>query len=116
MSSDRDAIQAAYDELDAAPAKVAALTYDTLTHPELLALLDRRERTRRREQGKQRTPVLRGEESVAPQLGAELRNCDCGAGRGRERAAGAGRCSRLTRRRMELPPPEAMRGDNAAGS
>lgn len=47
MGSDRDAIQAAYDALDAAQAKVAALSCDGLTHIELLALLERRERSRR---------------------------------------------------------------------
>ena len=40
---------AAYDELEAAHEKVAALSYDALTHPELLALQSRRETMRRRE-------------------------------------------------------------------
>ena len=40
---------AAYDELEAAHEKVAALSYDALTHPELLAVQSRRETMRRRE-------------------------------------------------------------------
>jgi hypothetical protein len=47
--SDREAIMAAYDELEAAHEKVAALSYDGLTHPELVALQSRRETMRRRE-------------------------------------------------------------------
>ena len=41
-ASDRETITAAYDELDDALAKVAALSYDVLTHSELVALESRR--------------------------------------------------------------------------
>jgi hypothetical protein len=47
-SSDREAVAAAYDELDAAFDKLMALSLDGLTHSELLGLLDRRERLARR--------------------------------------------------------------------
>jgi hypothetical protein len=43
MGSDRDAVLAAYDELDAALDKVAGLSYEALTHGEVLALQHRRE-------------------------------------------------------------------------
>ena len=43
MSSDWDAITAAYDELDAAQARVAEFSYDALTVRELLVLVGRRE-------------------------------------------------------------------------
>ncbi|OMB80818.1 HNH endonuclease signature motif containing protein [Mycolicibacterium conceptionense] len=45
--SDREAVLAAYDEYDAACAKVAALNYQGLSLPELLALQSRRERQAR---------------------------------------------------------------------
>jgi hypothetical protein len=48
MGSDRDAVLAAYDELDVAFDKVAALAHQTLTHTELLAVLNRREVLARR--------------------------------------------------------------------
>jgi hypothetical protein len=48
MGSDRDAVLAAYDELDAAVDKVAALSHERLTHTELLAVLNRREVLARR--------------------------------------------------------------------
>ena len=47
-ASDRETITAAYDELDDALAKVAALSYDVLTHSELVALESRREVLARR--------------------------------------------------------------------
>jgi hypothetical protein len=47
--SGREAILAAYDELDAAQANVAELSLDVLTQPELLALMNRREAMARRE-------------------------------------------------------------------
>jgi uncharacterized protein DUF222 len=48
-SDDREAIEAAYDELEAAVDRVAALSYDALTSPELQNLLLRRERLFRRQ-------------------------------------------------------------------
>lgn len=45
---DREEITAAWDELEAAFDKVAALNYDVLTHPELLSTDDRIERIARR--------------------------------------------------------------------
>jgi hypothetical protein len=48
MGSDRDAVLAAYDELDAAFDEVAALSHETLTHTGLLVLLHRREVLARR--------------------------------------------------------------------
>src|SRR4051812_26937558 len=49
MGLDRDAVLAAYDELEAAVDKVASLSVDALTHTELLALLHRREVLSRRQ-------------------------------------------------------------------
>ena len=48
MGSDRDAVLAAYDELEAAFDKVAGLSHDALSHTELLALAHRREVVARR--------------------------------------------------------------------
>src|SRR5215212_4066498 len=48
MSSDPDAVLAAYDEWEAVNEKVAALSLDALTHTELLALAHRREVVARR--------------------------------------------------------------------
>jgi uncharacterized protein DUF222 len=48
MGSDRDAVLAAYDELEAAADKVAGLSYAALTHTELLMVLRRREVLSRR--------------------------------------------------------------------
>ena len=48
-SDDREAIGTAYDELEAAFDRVAALSYDALTSPELQNLLLRRERLSRRQ-------------------------------------------------------------------
>ncbi|MGX9787227.1 13E12 repeat family protein [Mycobacterium sp. MMS18-G62] len=48
MGSDRDAVLAAYDELDAAFDKVLGLSVDRLSHTELLTLLNRREVLSRR--------------------------------------------------------------------
>src|SRR5215217_4892276 len=48
MGSDRDAVLAAYDELEAAFDKVAGLSHDALSHTELLTLLHRREVLSRR--------------------------------------------------------------------
>jgi hypothetical protein len=45
--SDREAITAAFDRLDAADDQIAALSFDALTTPELLALLERLETNRR---------------------------------------------------------------------
>ncbi len=47
--ADRQAIMAAYDEFEAAFEKVAALPLDALTHPDLLALMSRREVLSRRQ-------------------------------------------------------------------
>jgi hypothetical protein len=49
MGSDRETIAEAYAELAAAQAKVAALSYDALTHQELLGLLEQLEIGRRRQ-------------------------------------------------------------------
>jgi hypothetical protein len=49
MGADRDAVLAAYDGLEAAVDKVAALSVDALAHTELLALLHRREVLSRRQ-------------------------------------------------------------------
>jgi hypothetical protein len=43
MNSDRETVMAVYDEWEAVNAKVAALSLDALTHPELLELQHRRE-------------------------------------------------------------------------
>ena len=49
MSSDSaEDVVAAYDELDAAFDKIAALSHDALTHPELVVVLARMERNLRR--------------------------------------------------------------------
>ena len=48
MSSDREAITGAYDELDVAFDKVLGLSFDGLTAPEKLALQGRMERNLRR--------------------------------------------------------------------
>jgi hypothetical protein len=48
MSSDREAVLAAYDNLDAAFDKVLGLSFDALTEPEKLNLQDRMERNLRR--------------------------------------------------------------------
>jgi hypothetical protein len=47
IGDDREAILAAFDELEAAHQRVAALSFDALTHPELLGRLDRLETLRR---------------------------------------------------------------------
>ena len=48
-SNDCETIEAAYEELEAAFERVAALSYDALTSPELQNLLLRRERLSRRQ-------------------------------------------------------------------
>jgi hypothetical protein len=47
--SDREAVMAACAEIEVAHEKAAALSYDALTHGELVSLLARREIIRRRE-------------------------------------------------------------------
>ncbi|HKP42825.1 MAG TPA: hypothetical protein VJV41_17880, partial [Mycobacterium sp.] len=63
MGSDRDAVVAAYDELEAAVDKVLGLSVDGLSHTELLTLLNRREVVSRRHAA--------GEHRIISRLAAE---------------------------------------------
>ncbi len=86
---DRDAITAALDALDTAHNTVASLSFDTLTHPELLAVLDHLETQRRRHPAVEHRPIARLAAEAAPtELGgknlAEVLGGGCGlAGRAR---------------------------------
>ncbi len=81
--ADREAILAAFDEWEAADDKLAAMSLEALTHPELVALLDRRERGYRRQRSvdhvmiarlaAEASPVALGATSLAEVLGRRLR-------------------------------------------
>ena len=81
--ADREAILAAFDEWEAADDKLAAMSLEALTHPELVALLDRRERGYRRQRSvdhvmiarlaAEASPVALGATSLAEVLRRRLR-------------------------------------------
>ncbi len=74
-ASDREAIAAAYDELEAAQEKAAALSYDALTHPELLSILARRESLYRRVPVVDHTLIARLAAEASPtELGGKKKN------------------------------------------
>ncbi len=60
--------------------------------------------------------MLRGEQSAARLADAELSNSVAPARGSRAWTAGVCRCTRLPGQPFPQPPPEAMRGDDAAGS
>jgi hypothetical protein len=70
--ADRDAVAAALDELDAAYAKLAALSLDGLTASELLTVLERRERMAWRQPAVDHAVIARlAAECVPSELGAK---------------------------------------------
>jgi hypothetical protein len=72
-SNDRDEVVAAYDALEAALDRVAALGLDALTTPERLALLDRLETVRRRLPSAQHELINQlAEQAVPAELGGTL--------------------------------------------
>ena len=69
--SDREAILAAFKEWEAAHDKLAALSFEALTHPELVALLDRCERVYRRQRAVDQAMIARLAAEASPgELGA----------------------------------------------
>ncbi|AEV76665.1 protein of unknown function DUF222 [Mycolicibacterium rhodesiae NBB3] len=89
--SDRDAIVAAYDKLDAAYDEVAALGYDAVTVPERLTLLHRLEEMRRRQPAVEHKLIHGLLSCVAP---AEL---------------GAKNWSEVLQQRLRISAPDALR-------
>ena len=106
--SDREAILAAYDEWEAAHDRVAALCHDVLTHPELLAVLGRREALYRRQPA--------ADHSVIARLATEASPTELG---GKNLADVLASCLRIStveaRRRIEeaqdLGPRTALSGE-----
>ena len=101
MSSDWDAITAAYDELDAAQARVAEFSYDALTVRELLVLVGRRETMHCRQAAvdhqlitrlsAEATPIEWGAKNLADLLAIRLRISKGEARRRVDEAAELGR-------------------------
>ena len=102
--ADREAILAAFDEWEAADDKLAALSLEALTHPELVALMDRRERGYRRQRrvdhviitrlAAEASPGALGATSLAEVLAARLRISRAEARRRIEEAEISGRAPR----------------------
>ena len=125
MGSDRDAVLAAYDELEAAADKVASLSYDALTHTELLTVLHRREVGSRRfaagehaligRLATEADPKALGAKNLADLLAIALRISTKDAKGRIKRAALLGPRTAITRRTFATGAAPCGRGAGARG-
>ena len=114
--SDRKAGVAAFDELDAAFDKVAALSYDAPTHPELLALMNRLETLSRRlpavdhqiinRLAAEADPKVLGGTTLADVLATRLRISEKEAGRRIEEAGDLGPRATIIGEQLEPKLPK----------